>query len=129
MSYCRWSSMDFGCDLYVYANVSGYWTIHVAGGRRKGEVPHLDYGLLDGDGDEGLDNQKFMDQYRTQMEALRDMPVVPISLPHAGETFDLATPGDCAAKMLELVALGYRCPEEAVAELIAEQREMDKGDN
>lgn len=29
MSYCRWSSDNFKCDVYVYADVSGGWTTHV----------------------------------------------------------------------------------------------------
>jgi hypothetical protein len=30
MSYCRWSSNDFQCDVYVYEDVAGGWTTHVA---------------------------------------------------------------------------------------------------
>ncbi len=35
MSYCRWSTDDFQCDLYCYEDVSGGYTTHVAGRRRK----------------------------------------------------------------------------------------------
>lgn len=40
MSYCRWG---YGSDVYVYANVSGAWTIHVAeiGLPRDGETFHM----------------------------------------------------------------------------------------
>lgn len=42
MSYCRWSSMNWGCDVYVYEDCDVYvyedcdggWTTHVAGRRR-----------------------------------------------------------------------------------------------
>lgn len=27
MSYCRWSTDDFKCDLYIYEDVAGGWTI------------------------------------------------------------------------------------------------------
>ena len=30
MSYCRFSSDDWQCDVYVYADVAGGWTTHVA---------------------------------------------------------------------------------------------------
>lgn len=33
MSYCRWSSMNFKCDLYCYEHVDGTWTTHVAGNK------------------------------------------------------------------------------------------------
>jgi len=30
MSYCRWSTDDFQCDLYCYGDCSGGFTTHVA---------------------------------------------------------------------------------------------------
>ena len=39
MSYCRFSSDDYGCDAYVYEDVSGGFTIHLAGRRYLGDVP------------------------------------------------------------------------------------------
>lgn len=30
MSYCRFSSEDYQCDVYAYADVAGGYTIHVA---------------------------------------------------------------------------------------------------
>jgi len=30
MSYCRWSSDDFRCDLYCYADIGGGYTTYVA---------------------------------------------------------------------------------------------------
>lgn len=34
MSWCRWSSMNWQCDLYIYDDVGGYVSVHVAG-RKK----------------------------------------------------------------------------------------------
>ena len=34
MSYCRWSSMNSMCDVYVYEDDAGGWTTHVAAKRR-----------------------------------------------------------------------------------------------
>ncbi len=89
MSYCRWSTDEFRCDLYIYANVNGYWTIHVAGRTRDGED---------------------------------------ITLPHAGATFDLPSPRECADKVDELVALGFNCPDYVAEDLRAEQAHMDAPD-
>ena len=33
MSYCRWSSDDFQCDVYVYESVAGGFVTHVAANR------------------------------------------------------------------------------------------------
>ena len=39
MSYCRWSSDNFTCDLYIYESVYDCWTIHVAQSRHVGPLP------------------------------------------------------------------------------------------
>src|SRR5687767_6611694 len=39
MSYCRWSTDDFQCDLYCYEDVSGGFTTHVAGRRKIWDAP------------------------------------------------------------------------------------------
>lgn len=126
MSYCRWSSMNWACDLYIYESVYDCWTIHVAGRKRVGELPpEADWDLINpGHTQEQMD--EFMRQYNANMEAVTATPLVPIELPHAGETFDLATPGECADKVEELMALGYVCPDYVVEQLRAEQAEMDK---
>lgn len=33
MSYCRFSTDDYQCDVYVYEDVGGWWSTHVAGNR------------------------------------------------------------------------------------------------
>jgi hypothetical protein len=39
MAYCRWSSDFFECDAYVYEDVNGGWTTHIAGRRQKHKLP------------------------------------------------------------------------------------------
>lgn len=82
MSYCRWSSDDFKCDLYCYESDRGY-TTHVAGNRVVGDVPHLDWTILTADSGA----QEFADQYKKQMDWLETAKREPIGLPHAGESF------------------------------------------
>src|SRR5690348_16950208 len=88
MSYCRWSSMNWTCDLYCYADITGGWTTHVAPRRRIEAVP--------GDRQEDLIAGKISleectELHRRQMIALERIPFESLRLPHAGETFHDST--------------------------------------
>lgn len=64
MSYCRWSSDDFECDLYCYADVRGGYTTHVAGRDKKGKdigLPH----------DNATFNDDTLEEFRERLLALR----------------------------------------------------------
>jgi hypothetical protein len=115
MSYCRWSSDSWKSDLYVYEDVSGGWTIHVAGNRIIGDVPPLDYSTA----------EKLGETYRAQMAVLKDLGRAPIGLPQDGCTFHLASPGECADRIEDLAAIGYHVPPGVVEALRAEQAELD----
>ena len=39
MAYCRFSSDFFECDAYVYEDVNGGWTTHIAERRHKHKLP------------------------------------------------------------------------------------------
>lgn len=106
MSYCRWSSSNFGCDLYVYEDTGGGWTIHVAGARVVGHVPEAVYPV-----DDSVEaRDRWVASHAAQMDFLATAEREPIALPHAGESFNLPTSLACAEKVEELVALGYRVP-------------------
>ena len=62
MSYCRFSSEDFSCDVYVYDDAMGGTTVHVAGNRYVGDVPKADY----------LFSKKTMSQYSAALKIQRD---------------------------------------------------------
>lgn len=113
MSYCRWSSDDFGCDLYCYESDDGY-TTHVASNRVVGEVPKIDFSLLTVSGD------AFMRQHQAQMDYLRSAKRERILLPHAGETFVDDDLESFAQRLHYLRACGYRFPDEV---FIAIERE------
>ena len=40
MSYCRWSTDNFKCDLYCYEDVNGGFTTHVASNRPSPPYPY-----------------------------------------------------------------------------------------
>ena len=112
MSYCRWSSDDYGCDLYVYGSDAGI-AIYVAARRVVGDVPHLHW-PESGDPEE---IERAVGSSRAQHAFLETAQREPIALPHAGESFCEATCGDAVARLRELRALGYRFPDSVFEDL------------
>lgn len=113
MSYCRWSSENFACDVYAYEHVAGGWTIHLAGNRVVGEIPAVP--PMPGSDLSTDEMQAWARQYREAsdirhkflMEAQRE----DIELPHAGGTIDCGSLQEFRDKMLELRGIGYRFPD------------------
>jgi hypothetical protein len=118
MSYCRWSSCNFACDLYVYESDGG-WMIHVARNRVVGRVPEVVWPV--DRSPEAVD--RFVTTHRFQHEWLMAAKRKPIGLPHDGETFCEPTPGECADTIERLIRLGYRAPKSAVQALREEAAE------
>ena len=113
MSYCRWSSDDWRCDLYCYEHVAGGWMIHVAGNRPL-NVPR---------NDEPFIRERIAEwsaKHNAQLDYLRDCPREDIALPHAGETFNEPTLAKFARRLLELRAIGYSFPDYVLA-LVGQQ--------
>lgn len=125
MSYCRWSSDNFRCDLYVYEHVDETWTIHVAGMRHPEPIPEVPPFPQTND-PEAI--EKWKAAQRAQSEWLDAHEPEPIGLPYDGVTLKLPSPGECADECERLQALGYHVPAYAITALRAEQIEMDQGD-
>lgn len=135
MSYCRFSSMNWRCDVYVYEDVSGGWTTHVAGRRRRiPPIPDLPFGRLPRFGGT-LDKVSRRVVYPNRLNAflaklffnfaafwhnkvhmlsLHLIPLRPIGLPHDGERFNDDTPEDCAYTLERLRSMGYVVPQYAI---------------
>jgi hypothetical protein len=124
MSYCRWSSDAFGCDVYVYEDVNGGYTCHVARRRmsdREGEPAIPDIRLiLDDRINEYMDIHKVWDAWRDTKE------LVNIGLNHDGESFNVDTAGDMADLLIELKTMGYHVPQYAIDSLQEESLYEDK---
>ena len=77
MSYCRWSSDDWKCDLYCYYSVCGNYITHVAGRKHVGvpENPHTP-----------MDKEYWL-FHEKQMKFLDTAEVQDIGLPYDGEHF------------------------------------------
>lgn len=125
MSYCRWSTDDFRCDLYVYES-EGSWayTAHVADRRYVYTEPLPPAPDL---------TPPFTEEKVTAWmgrheaaKTIRDRtPLVPIGLSCDGQTLNRDTPGEMADLLVELAAQGYRFPVEVIDELREEQVDLD----
>jgi hypothetical protein len=122
MSYCRWSSDDYQCDVYVYQSDYGY-ECHVAGRRRDFaraglNVPepvefsaenadawvarHVAVGTL-------LDDERWDDPNFVGWAHLPE--------PYAGESYTVATAQECADLLRQIRAAGFNVPESVIEKL------------
>lgn len=126
MSYCRWSSMNWTCDLYCYADITGGWTTHVAHRRRVEAVPEdRQEDFIAGK----ISLEECTELHRQQMIALERIPFEALRLPHAGETFHDSTLAELKRRLLELRQLGYRFPDEVIDQIeaeLAEETEVER---
>lgn len=119
MAYCRWSSMDFQCDLYVYHSSDGTWPIHVAAGRLElGREP-------DPYSDENIklmqtDISRWFSIYNKWYAELKTRSTKPIGLSLDGESFYPNSAKECADICEKLIALGYLAPPDLIEDLLSE---------
>jgi hypothetical protein len=148
MSYCRWSSLNWKCDLYVYDS-GGVWITHVAGRRRIGPILPDTLGLrLNGwllywagwawNKENGTISYEHPWRrtlispwfwlvgawHRLHMWSVSMAPLRDITLLHAGECFSDPTPGACADRLEELRRIGYVVPQYAIDNLRDEQASL-----
>lgn len=113
MSYCRWSSDNFRCDLYCFESESGFET-YIAGSRWR-EWVHLFHFLTD-------KRVRIADGItiriaRSNLLGLpRRLTHKPLRLPLAGKYFIDATETEFFSRLRSLNALGYRVPAGLIAE-------------
>lgn len=115
MSYCRFSSDDFQCDVYVYEDCYGGWTTHVASCHRVFREPLPP--VIEWSED---NHEAFCERDTRVMEMVDKAELVPIGLPHDGAFFNDETPGECAERLKELKAMGYLVPQYAIDALLEE---------
>lgn len=116
MSYCRFSSDDFQCDVYVYEDCAGGWTTCVASNRRvykEALPPEVEIDDVD----------SWMERYKKVNKMLDESDLVPIGLEYDGAHFNDNTPGECAGTLKMLKAAGYNVPQYAIDALEEEERE------
>lgn len=126
MSYCRWSSDNWKCDLYCYKDVHGGWTTHVAGRRRVGldQLPPDPLLLLTAG---GIDSGEWHKKYVEHHAILESLPFEEITLPYAGATFNDSTLESFREHLLHLRSVGYNFPDYVLEEIDQEIKERDQG--
>lgn len=117
MSYCRWSSDNWKCELYCYEDVSGGFTTHVAGNKVKGDIPKCDWkGFVAG----AVTPEQFAKQNEVQMAFLDTAMREPIGLSHDGASFNDPDLESFLARLLKLREIGYQFPDYVLDEVRAE---------
>ena len=127
MSYCRWSSNNWKCDLFCYEDVSGGITTHVAGNRVVGEVPEVSLRLLQykpvSVTEEILTRMRheefkeWTEANERQQKFLDTCQRVPIGLPYDNQSFNDPTYEDFLARLMHLRSVGYRFPDYVIEEV------------
>ncbi len=107
MSYVRFSSDDFQSDVYAYEDCGGGFTIHVASTKRIFSKPlpekvPFEKGSLNA----------WLERHQKVVAMLENSSMVPIGLPHDGESFNVETEHEMFDKLRNLKAMGYSVPEE-----------------
>jgi hypothetical protein len=119
MSYCRWSSMDFKCDLYCYEHCDGTWTTHVASNKVVSPIfPDAPWKLLMKGGVIG--RYLFMWWHRLHMWTVGVGIRRPLGLKFDGETFKDDSAEDFKRTLLMLRGAGYKFPD-AVLDAVDEE--------
>lgn len=116
MSYCRWSSDQYQCDVYAY-DTGPLIIIHVASNR---------YVLADGDtlpeevNIADASPEEYLAYNRELSDVLSRADLVPIGLPFDGESFTEAGPAAAYERLVSLREAGYRVTQSALDALAEE---------
>ncbi len=103
MSYCRWSSDNWQCDLYCYEAYDGI-VIHVASNRVDIKLPELPEWTEES-------SDEWFKVHQEQMKLLDDCKRVDIGLEYDGESFVRLDLEEFRDKLIELREIGYIFPD------------------
>lgn len=115
MSYCRWSSDDYQCDVYCYEDVSGGFTTMVANNR-----PVLNIELLPVVPCDDAHKEAWIARYNAVNAWVDGAERRKIGLPHDGENFHDPDAESAANRLQMLKDMGYNVPQYAIDALRAE---------
>lgn len=107
MSYCRFSSNDWSCDLYCYEDVSGGFTTHVASNRIVGEIPKVPPW-------NSVPVEEWFEAHRKQMDFVGNAKRENIGLPFDGAQFNDPDLKSLLKRVLGLRSCGYVVPRCAI---------------
>jgi hypothetical protein len=109
MSYCRWSSDGFQCDVYAYEDVYGGFTVHVAANRRPRRVTDWLDGTDPHDPDFVAKIQGNCQKQREELDDPTNQPQ-PIGGPVDGESYHCDTLEELLECLTTLRDAGYKVP-------------------
>ena len=112
MSFCRWSSDDWKCDLYAYESDEGF-VVHVAANRYIERIPHLP-------SVQKTPMTKWMKAYRAQMKAVRGAHSEKIGGTFDGQTLVYPSLKTMLEGILLLRTSGYNVPEFVISNIESE---------
>ena len=127
MSYCRWSSDTYQCDVYVWADVAGTWRTEVAGRRPRLLVAPPPPVTLPVGGANTPERQAWAEASTERMQAASALIAadregetwewLDLPEPDGGRSYEHATPGECADNLERLRSLGLNVPQYAIDSL------------
>lgn len=117
MSYCRWSSDNFKCDLYCYEDSGGGFTTHVASNRVLDDIPKVPHILK-------VTTEEYMEAHKLQSIFLDSAEHRPIGLPYDGKSFNDDDLQSFLERLLLLREVGYNFPDFVLSTVNDEIREL-----
>lgn len=123
MAFCRWSSMNHGCDIYLYADVNGGYTCHVASKKHVADEPCPELPGYPALGN--LSPQEFAAIIQAQREWVEKSELVPIGKEYDGKSFYSYERDEMVEILRNLKRLGYRMPQ-GLIDLIADEPDEAK---
>lgn len=114
MSYCRFSSDGFQCDVYVYESDAG-WITHVAANRPISDEPPPTRAT----------HPDAIARMTAEMDWLKTATRIAIGLWHDRATYVDHSPAACAKRLEDLRSAGYNVPQYAIDNLYAEAKETN----
>lgn len=114
MSYCRWSTDSFRCDIYAYESVGDFWVVYVAGNRLPNDAPREIYPT---DWNDKKQTEAYFRAHKELSVYMEDCERLPIGGPCDCERFKLSNLHEFKAKMIELKEQGYCFPDSVLTEI------------
>lgn len=121
MSYCRFSSDDWSCDVYCYEDINGGYTTHVATSKAVGVPKNLHCPATDFDA--------FIKSHQEQLQFLETAERRDIGLPFDGQSFNDRDLEGFLETLTMLKKSGYNVPDyviETVKEEIANEYKQEQ---
>ena len=125
MSFCRFSCDGFRSDVYVYADISGGYAVHVAGSRISNftTAPEYPEFIFNNQLSEDI-IAKYIEKQKIYDEWLKTAERVSIEDEYAGESFMFSTGKDASEFLSMLKDRGYYVPKGVIEQLFLDHDDV-----